>query len=158
MARIDDYLPWRVLQFVTTVLADIDPSGGYNTTPTVYDDIDEFEASTEEWQIMVDAERTQVRVDGATQASRTNPTFVVQVTGVARYGNEKPRMRCMMLEQDVRTALHGAAKDGSLRDALGRGCSLRFGDGGYDMGALAPDKEAGFRLAVNFTWSQGSDW
>jgi len=156
--KIADFVPFRVLQYVFDRLESIDPANGYNTSPRVTDNLDEFENSDAKHTIMVETTGGTPEITGAGSDSVVHQIMDVRLVGVSRYETEHPRRLAMSLEQDVRTALHGGVKDGALRAAIGRGCSFRFVRCEHDAGFLAPDKEAGFELTVSFKWSQHSDW
>lgn len=155
--KIDDFVPYKLLLFVTETLKEIDPARGYNTRPRVTTDVDEFEASEARHTLFVETEGGSPAYQGAGSAHTTHQTLAVQIVGVSKYETEHPRRVAMALEQDVRTALH-VKVDTELRAAIGRGCSFRFLNSEHDGGYLAPEKEAGFKLTVSFTWSQNSDW
>jgi len=154
--KIDDFVPWRVLQFVMARLEQIDPANGYNTRPRVVYDLDAYVNSTAEHTVFVETSGGSPEVQGAGEAHKTHHVMRIDITTASYYQTDHPRRVAMMLEQDVRTALHSGIAD--VRDAIGRGASMRFISSEHDGGFLAPEKQAGFNLSVSFKWSQGSDW
>ena len=154
--KIDDFVPFKLLMFVVRQLEEIAPANGYNTAPRVTTDLDSFEQSSAKHTLLVESEGEQPQGHGVGDASgaTVNPTQTIIIFGLSTYETEHPRRLAMSLEQDARTAI----QSGNLRTATGRGVSLRFRGCTHDGGTLAPDKEAGFRLVVTFTWSQQGDW
>ena len=154
--KVDDFVPFRLLEFVVSRLEGIAVAEGYNTDPFVSTFYEEARESQAKYTIFVetDGENPVRHGVGGDLAVQQSLEFVV--TGVARFETEHPRRLAMALEQDVRTAVHSGVPE--IRPWLGRGASLRFTGCTHDGGVLAPFKEAGFRMHFSFTWSQKSDW
>ena len=154
--KVDDFVPFRLLEFVVSRLESISVATGYNTDPFVTTHYDEAKESQAKYTIFVETEGGSPRRQGVGGDLSVQPALDFVVTGVARYENEHPRRLAMALEQDLRTALHSGIPE--IKTWLGRGASFRFDDCTHDGGVLAPFKEAGFRMHFSFTWSQKSDW
>lgn len=155
--KVDEFVPYRLLVYLVGRLGAISEATGYNCTPFVTTDLHEFENSTAQHTLFIESSKVDPEaqgVGGDGPLVQTSAGFTV--VGVSKYTTEHARRIAMALEQDARTAIHSGVSE--IRSAVGRGCSLRFGGCQHDGGFLAPDKEAGFRLEVSFTWSQGSDW
>ena len=154
--KVDDFIPYKLLEFIEAKLADIAVARGYNTDPFVTSYYDDARESQAKYTVFLesDGEDPVQQGVGGDMSVQQSQSFVI--TGVARYETEHPRRLAFALEQDVRTAVHSAVPD--IRGWLGRGASFRFSGCTHDGGVLAPYKEAGFRLNVSFTWSQKSDW
>jgi len=154
--KVDDFVPYRILSYVLDRLEQIDTALGYNTRPRVTTDLDEYAESTTDHTLFVETTGGSPRLQGAGSAHQMEQTLTVEILGASYYKTEHPRRVAMSLEQDVRTALHSDIAN--IRDAVGRGVSMRFDRSEHDAGFLAPEKQAGFYLAVSFTWSQSKDW
>lgn len=154
--KVDDFAPYRILLYVISRLEQIGPENGYNTTPAVYTEWDQWEESQAKHRLFVEAGNASPAQAGLGQSSRTQPQLTVLILGASRYETEHPRRLAMALEQDVRTAIHSDVA--SIRDTLGRGAAVSFDICTHDGGVLSPKKLAGFRLEVTFTWSQGYEW
>jgi hypothetical protein len=154
--KVDDFIPFRLLQFIEARLKSIDTAMGYNSDPFVTDDWHLAESSTAKQVLFFETPGIEMDDQGVGDGKTVQPAMTIDVIGVCTYETERPRRLAMALEQDVRVAIHSAL--GDIRDSVGRGCSMTYGSCVYDGGVLAPIKEAGFRLSLIFTWSQRSGW
>ena len=154
--KIDDFVPWRIHKFIRARLDLISPAMGYNTAPFITDDFSAFENGSAKHRLFFEFPGIEVPVQGIGDNNTAEPVIAADIVGYSRFETEHPRRLSMMLEQDVRASIHSGMSE--TRTSIGRGCSLSFGSCIYDGGALAPHKEVGFRLTVNFTWSQRSGW
>lgn len=153
--RIDDFVPWRLLMYVEARLKHISTALGYNCDPFVTDDLLIANASQAKHTVFFEATPSD-GVESFVGDGRMNQRQTFNIVAISEYETEHPRRLAMSLEQDIRTVFQSDAKN--IRDAVGRGCSFRFGRCTHDGGVLAPTKEAGFELGLEFTWSQKSDW
>lgn len=154
--KVDDFVPYRLLVFMQARLGLISEASGYNCNAFVTTNEQDFTESTAKHTLFVETDPASPVLHGVGGNPSVQESQGFVVVGISKYETEHPRRLAMALEQDVRTALHSGAPE--IRAAVGRGCSFRFAGCAHDGGFLAPDKEAGFRLSVSFTWSQNSDW
>ena len=154
--KVDEFVPYRLLVYCEDRLRGISEAAGYNCNAFVTTDAEEFEESTAKHTLLLETEPGSPVLHGVGGDPMVQQATGFLVVGISKYETEHPRRLAMALEQDVRTALHSGVSD--IRASVGRGCSFRFQGSQHDGGFLSPDKEAGFRLSISFTWSQSSDW
>ena len=161
MSKVEDLVAWRLMWWVYRQLKTISQAGGYNYSPSVTMDYNEFTAAQTRAAILfeMNTHAPSETVVGGTELSspgvQMDAEFTINANVLLRDG-EPPRKAALALEQDVRNCLHGKVKD--MRAALGRGFTFRYGSCQHDAGMLTPEKEAGFRLYITYRYSHGSDW
>lgn len=156
-SKVDQFLAYRLLKHTEAALLKIRRAAGYNTDPYItldLNDASEREA-TSKYVVFLDTESHDVIETLSGPSYR--PQLRITVHGiVTAEGKEVPRIGAMALEQDVRTAIAACVQ--TVRQEIGRGCILLFEDCAHDGGRLAPQKQAGFALAITWTYPQGATW
>lgn len=161
MAKIENFVGWKLMWWVYRALKEIQVAEGYNYSPTVTMDFHEYQESTAKAAVFLECDSHSTvgsKISGATGGvPRFEQSLDLVLHCNVKLGvEEQPRRAAFALEQDVRTCLHGGLPD--LVAAMGRGFVFRFSDCRHDGGVLAPDREAGFRLSLNYKYPQGSNW
>ena len=158
---VDQFVPWRILQYVKTRLeVELGQHGGYNTQPLVTLDYDEYKNASTDCALFIDVpdlRMTEHNIgDGLTGATRVTPDVVVTIYGSVKTKTEQPSRALMALVQDTLTLLSGHPAD--MRAAIGRGVTMRPQNVETGTFTLTGLKESAFNLEVVFSYQQGSTW
>lgn len=158
---VDQFVPWRIMQYVENRLkVELGAHGGYNTQPLVTMDYDEYRNATTDCALMIDVPDLRAAEhaigDGTTGATRVTQEVVLNVYGSVKTKTEHPQRALMSLVQDVLTLLSGHPSD--LREAIGRGVSMRVNNVSLATFTLTGKVESAFNLEVVFVYQQGSVW
>lgn len=161
MAKVEDFVAWRVMWWTYRALRAIREANGYNTSPLVTLDADEYadaEARNALLMECVSHSPMEHNIGGSSEGiPRVEMEISLEITGSIKLRDgEVPRKAAFALEQDVRKCLHGNLR--TMVSDLGRPFVFRFGDCQHDAGVLTPEKEAGFRLFITYRYPHGSGW
>lgn len=154
---VEQSTAYRLLRLAESALTAIRKTSGYNTQPYVTLDFGDALEAEHARRHILHLDTSEHRVIETKPGPRWEPELELVITGISNATDgEVPRVLSLALEQDVRTAIAGSVA--SVRDEIAKGCVLRFGDCIHDAGALAPKKQAGFRLSITWQYPQGSTW
>lgn len=158
---IEQFVPWRILQYVKTRLeVELGQHGGYNTQPLVTLDYEAWRNSTVDCALFIDSPDLRITEhyigDGSTGATRGVPEVVLTIYGSVKTKLDQPQRAMMALLQDTLTLLSVHPKD--MRAAIGCGVTMRVQSADTATFNLTGLVESVFNLEVVYSYQQGSTW